>query len=49
MRGLKKVLDQYSERYGIQFFAAPGNHDPNRPVARSSDGMCLEAVTNHRR
>lgn len=35
MRGLEKVLDQYSERYGIQFFAAPGNHDPNRPLARA--------------
>lgn len=36
MRGLKKILDQYSERHGIQFFAAPGNHDPNRPLARAA-------------
>ncbi|TQI80844.1 calcineurin-like phosphoesterase family protein [Serratia fonticola] len=34
MRGLKKVLDEYSQRYGIEFFAAPGNHDPNVPFAR---------------
>ncbi len=33
MRGLKKILDDYSTKYGIQFFAAPGNHDPNRPFA----------------
>ncbi|KXU84161.1 phosphoesterase [Paraburkholderia monticola] len=34
IRGLQKVLDDYSNRYGIEFFAAPGNHDPNRPFAR---------------
>ncbi|WP_156293851.1 metallophosphoesterase family protein [Serratia oryzae] len=34
MRGLKKVLDEYSQRYGIEFFAAPGNHDPNVPFER---------------
>lgn len=35
MRGLKKILDQYSKQHGIEFFAAPGNHDPNRPFARA--------------
>ncbi len=35
MRGLKKVLDDYHTRFGIEFFAAPGNHDPNRPFARA--------------
>lgn len=35
MRGLKKVLDSYAEKHGLQFFAAPGNHDPNRPIARA--------------
>ncbi|WP_420996874.1 metallophosphoesterase [Cupriavidus sp. 30B13] len=35
MRGLKKVLDEYAEKYGIEFFAAPGNHDPNKPFARA--------------
>jgi len=32
MRGLRRVLDEYSAKYGMQFFAAPGNHDPNRPL-----------------
>jgi 3',5'-cyclic AMP phosphodiesterase CpdA len=35
MRGLKKMLDGYATKHGIQFFAAPGNHDPNRPIARA--------------
>lgn len=35
MRGLKKVLDSYAEKHGLQFFAAPGNHDPNRPLERA--------------
>ncbi|MGJ7544837.1 metallophosphoesterase [Variovorax sp. LT1R16] len=32
MRGLKKMLDEYSAKHGIEFFAAPGNHDPNKPM-----------------
>lgn len=35
MRGLKKVLDDYAAKHGIRFFAAPGNHDPNRPLERA--------------
>jgi 3',5'-cyclic AMP phosphodiesterase CpdA len=35
MRGLKKVLDDYAAKHGLQFFAAPGNHDPNRPLERA--------------
>jgi hypothetical protein len=31
MRGLVEILDYYAERYGIEFLAAPGNHDPVRP------------------
>ncbi|MGF1683145.1 metallophosphoesterase [Photobacterium minamisatsumaniensis] len=31
MRGLVKIFDTYHEKYGLEFFAAPGNHDPNRP------------------
>lgn len=31
IRGLRKILDRYRDRYGMQFFAAPGNHDPVRP------------------
>jgi len=32
MRGLVKIMDDYAKRYGLQFFAAPGNHDPNQPL-----------------
>jgi len=48
MRGLKKVLDGYAARHGLQFFAAPGNHDPNRPLERAggkSDYLGLDPVT----
>lgn len=31
LRGLVKILQEYQERYGMRFFATPGNHDPNRP------------------
>lgn len=31
IRGLRKILDHYSENHGIEFFATPGNHDPVRP------------------
>lgn len=31
MRGLAGILDRYSAKHGIEFFAAPGNHDPVRP------------------
>ncbi|PSW20322.1 metallophosphoesterase [Photobacterium sanctipauli] len=31
MRGLVKIFDTYREKHGLEFFAAPGNHDPNRP------------------
>jgi 3',5'-cyclic AMP phosphodiesterase CpdA len=31
MRGLRKILAHYSKEYDIEFFAAPGNHDPVRP------------------
>lgn len=31
MRGLVRILDTYADRYGIEFFAVPGNHDPVRP------------------
>jgi DNA-binding transcriptional MerR regulator len=33
MRGLKNILDKYHHQYGIEFFAAPGNHDPTRPFS----------------
>ena len=31
IRGLKKILDSYSEKYGMRFLLATGNHDPTRP------------------
>ena len=31
IRGLTKILDHYHQQYGLEFFAAPGNHDPTRP------------------
>lgn len=30
LRGLSEIFDEYSEKYGMVFFAAPGNHDPIR-------------------
>lgn len=36
MRGLKSILDKYHRQYGIEFFAAPGNHDPTRPFSHSA-------------
>ena len=32
IRGLKKILDSYTEKYDMQFFAVMGNHDPVKPV-----------------
>lgn len=34
MRGLRKILDRYAKYHDLEFFAAPGNHDPNRPFNR---------------
>lgn len=34
MRGLKSILDKYHRQYGMEFFAAPGNHDPTRPFSQ---------------
>lgn len=31
VRGLVKLLHEYEQKYGMRFFATPGNHDPNRP------------------
>ena len=32
LRGLVKVLDDYSARHGVTFLATLGNHDPARPL-----------------
>ncbi|MBD0777408.1 metallophosphoesterase [Maribacter sp. ANRC-HE7] len=31
IRGLKQILDNYTEKYGIRFILTTGNHDPVRP------------------
>jgi 3',5'-cyclic AMP phosphodiesterase CpdA len=31
IRGLREILDYYAKEHDIEFFAAPGNHDPVRP------------------
>lgn len=31
VRGLDRILNEYSEKHGILFFLTTGNHDPNRP------------------
>jgi len=31
VRGLKKILDEYAEKYDINFYIITGNHDPSRP------------------
>lgn len=36
VRGLKRILDEYTEKYDIRFFLTTGNHDPVRPF--SMDG-----------
>lgn len=36
VRGLAKILEQYSKKYGIQFFITTGNHDPVGPFAQES-------------
>ncbi|MBN8753956.1 MULTISPECIES: metallophosphoesterase [Variovorax] len=49
MRGLKKVLDDYAAKYDLQFFAAPGNHDPNTPMERpGGKGDYLGIASNGR-
>ncbi|MEA1784773.1 metallophosphoesterase [Arenibacter sp. GZD96] len=34
VKGLQKILQNYTDRYNIQFFAITGNHDPVRPFAK---------------
>jgi hypothetical protein len=36
IRGLKKILDTYSETYNMSFFGTTGNHDPVRPFSRDA-------------
>jgi 3',5'-cyclic AMP phosphodiesterase CpdA len=36
VKGLEKILDEYSKKYGIEFFITTGNHDPVGPFAQES-------------
>ncbi|AOW11299.1 metallophosphoesterase family protein [Flavobacterium gilvum] len=36
IRGLKKILDTYSQKYGISFFVTTGNHDAPKPFAQEA-------------
>lgn len=36
LRGLKIILDEYSSKYGMQFFITTGNHDPVGPFAQDA-------------
>jgi len=36
VRGLSKILEEYSKKYSIQFFITTGNHDPVGPFAQES-------------
>lgn len=36
LRGLKRILNSYSEKYGIRFFITTGNHDPVGPFAQDA-------------
>jgi len=36
VRGLAKILKQFSKKYGIEFFITTGNHDPVGPFAQES-------------
>ncbi len=35
VKGLRKILDHYSEKYSLDFFITTGNHDPVRPYTNS--------------
>ena len=36
VRGLQRVLNEYSQKYGMQFFITTGNHDPVGPFAQDA-------------
>ncbi len=36
LRGLRKILEEYSEKYGLRFFITTGNHDPVGPFRQES-------------
>jgi 3',5'-cyclic AMP phosphodiesterase CpdA len=36
VRGLRKILDEYSKKYGMSFFVTTGNHDAPKPFAQDA-------------
>jgi len=36
VKGLRKILDRYSKKHGILFFATTGNHDPVKPFTQEA-------------
>lgn len=36
VKGIEKILAEYSKKYGIEFFITTGNHDPVGPFAQES-------------
>ncbi|MDR7211702.1 metallophosphoesterase [Flavobacterium piscis] len=36
VRGLRKILDKYSKKYGMSFFVTTGNHDAVKPFAQDA-------------
>jgi 3',5'-cyclic AMP phosphodiesterase CpdA len=36
VRGLKNILNEYTQKYDITFLATTGNHDPVRPFAQEA-------------
>ncbi|CAM3748481.1 metallophosphoesterase [Flavobacterium chungbukense] len=36
VRGLRKILNEYSKKYGISFFVTTGNHDVVRPFSQDA-------------
>ncbi|WP_281226651.1 metallophosphoesterase family protein [Flavobacterium aquiphilum] len=36
VRGLRKILDEYSKKYGMSFFVTTGNHDAVKPFAQDA-------------
>ncbi|MEP2280437.1 metallophosphoesterase [Maribacter sp.] len=36
VKGLRKILNQYSKKYGLLFFATTGNHDPVKPFEQDA-------------
>ncbi len=36
VKGLRRILDRYSKKYGMSFFVITGNHDPVKPFSKEA-------------